>query len=495
MPIRAQCDNCGKVYNLPDESAGKRLRCKQCAVAFTVSAAAAPAQAPTVGPQKICVVCGQNVAGRPRTKDQAGNYYCRSCYEEKARNRQQLAQSRVGAAVPAGVGAGGGGDDGEMIDLAALEPTEQFDESAQPPPPPIPDMDMVVPPIPDMEGPIMAEPVVIEAPKPRKKKKKKKGAAAVDKTARANTIIAKVLALPAEIWPISIAMMIIVAALVNRHNAPQAVLGLIVLGVLTYLWGHVFTIICAFAEETTTGVRCMLFPVFQLFFVLTNWDVVKRYVGRMGLGIVFVIAGIAIGYKFGKEELDNFEKEFAKIEEKNLSSDPAFKIQVYLENPFDDEETADATTDPATEAREKEIADAILASFHKRGIKPPEGVKYKAQASAEVGEKETELVCHLLVSDSTGADIFQQEKMLELPEQAIKKASKKQKTKGILEDKEVWKKTVGVFSTLADQVPGGTAPTTAPSSGTATPDRNAAPGTGTDASRSATPSGSPAPAK
>ena len=24
MPIRAQCDNCGKVYNLPDESAGKR---------------------------------------------------------------------------------------------------------------------------------------------------------------------------------------------------------------------------------------------------------------------------------------------------------------------------------------------------------------------------------------------------------------------------------------------------------------------------------------
>src|SRR5947199_10696247 len=114
MPIRAQCNNCGKVYNLPDESAGKRLRCKQCAVAFTVPSLAPAAEAPTLGPQKICVVCNQNVAGRPRTKDQAGNYYCRSCYEEKARAREQLAQSRVGAAVHAGVGAGG---DDEIIDL------------------------------------------------------------------------------------------------------------------------------------------------------------------------------------------------------------------------------------------------------------------------------------------------------------------------------------------------------------------------------------------
>src|SRR4051812_19656274 len=140
MPIRAQCDNCGKVYNLPDESAGKRLRCKQCAVAFTVPSAplaaapvaAARADAPTMGPQKICAVCGENVAGKPRTKDNAGNYYCRPCFEEKARQREQLAASRVGAPVPAGVGTGdGGGDNGDVLDLAALEPTEQFDESAQ----------------------------------------------------------------------------------------------------------------------------------------------------------------------------------------------------------------------------------------------------------------------------------------------------------------------------------------------------------------------------
>src|SRR4051812_30432857 len=112
MPIRAKCDNCGKVYNVPDTSAGKRLRCKQCAVVFTVPSGAAPvgAAAPTVSVsvpavQKLCVVCGQDVAGRPRTKDQAGNYYCRACYDEKARSREQLAASRVGGPVPAGVGA------------------------------------------------------------------------------------------------------------------------------------------------------------------------------------------------------------------------------------------------------------------------------------------------------------------------------------------------------------------------------------------------------
>jgi len=32
------------------------------------------------GIQKICVVCGENVANRPRTKDQHGRYYCNSCW-------------------------------------------------------------------------------------------------------------------------------------------------------------------------------------------------------------------------------------------------------------------------------------------------------------------------------------------------------------------------------------------------------------------------------
>lgn len=33
------------------------------------------------GQAKLCVVCGNDCAGKPRTKDPKGRYYCRSCYE------------------------------------------------------------------------------------------------------------------------------------------------------------------------------------------------------------------------------------------------------------------------------------------------------------------------------------------------------------------------------------------------------------------------------
>lgn len=32
---------------------------------------------------KICVVCHEDCSGKPRTKDVHGNYYCRSCYEQR----------------------------------------------------------------------------------------------------------------------------------------------------------------------------------------------------------------------------------------------------------------------------------------------------------------------------------------------------------------------------------------------------------------------------
>ena len=32
---------------------------------------------------KVCCQCGLNVAGRLRTKDRSGNYYCASCFRAK----------------------------------------------------------------------------------------------------------------------------------------------------------------------------------------------------------------------------------------------------------------------------------------------------------------------------------------------------------------------------------------------------------------------------
>lgn len=45
--------------------------------------------------EKICVICGENCAGKPRVKDPKGRYYCRACYEEaqqKKANRESADQ-------------------------------------------------------------------------------------------------------------------------------------------------------------------------------------------------------------------------------------------------------------------------------------------------------------------------------------------------------------------------------------------------------------------
>jgi hypothetical protein len=41
----------------------------------------------TVGTTKICIFCRQNVADKPRTKDEVGNYYCNPCWAAVAARR------------------------------------------------------------------------------------------------------------------------------------------------------------------------------------------------------------------------------------------------------------------------------------------------------------------------------------------------------------------------------------------------------------------------
>jgi hypothetical protein len=448
-------------------------------------AANAPAaNAPTVGPQKICVVCGQNVAGRPRTKDNSGNYYCRSCYDEKARAREQLAASRVGAPALVGGGGGDGGGEEEVIDLAAMEPSEQFDESMQPPPPPIPDMDLVAPPIPDMQEPIMAEPVVVELPKPKKKKKKKKGAAAAKKVG-ADTILAKIVGLPFETWVIAVGVMMIVAALVNTKAAAGSIGGLWLLGIGCVIWGHICCAIVAFSEDTTSGVRYLIFPFYQLFFILTNWSNVQRYVLRIGIGIVFVIAGVGISVKVvkeGFEELSSRAARNAKVVSKDMSNDPGFKLIVDLEEPPGEE--------AEQEAQEKQISEAILASFKQRGVKPPQGEKYDVQATVTQGHSATDkitipfgdkkikvpapmLTCQLVVKSPAGSEIYNDTRAIVMAKDAFTKASDQDQETEDFFDKQLWKDVVPRFKELADQVPltppGATTPAGTTPNGTATP--------------------------
>jgi hypothetical protein len=454
MPIRVQCDNCRRVYNLPDDNAGKRLRCKQCAVAFTVPAPAAAA--PPAKP-KICVVCNQNVAGLPRTKDNAGNYYCRPCYDEQAR-KHAMAQSRAGAPVPAGIGAGGGSgsDDGDMIDLAALEP-EQFDESTQPPPPPNPNHE--APPIPDMDEPIAAEPIVVEAPRPKKKKKKKKAQAAA---ASSDSFMSKVQAMPLELWVVGLALILAGVGMLSRSVAPQMSLLLILGGLACFFWGKICLVMAAFAEDTTTGIRYMFFPFYAIFFILSNWSGVQRYVGRVALGIAIMIGGFAISVKHVVNDVleGRANSRSDRSGPENLSTDPAYVIQVDLGEPPGEEGVL-----------EKQVAAAIQDSFIQRGVKPPPGGKYQVEALVEEGASATDkisipingrelnmpapmLTCKLRVKDAGGNVVCDKEGNIILDKNALLNAPKKKSSDGeSFLEKQLWKNVVPQFKTLAADVP------------------------------------------
>ena len=457
MAIRAQCNNCGKVYNLPDESAGKRLRCKQCAVAFTVPSLAPAAEAPTLGPQKICVVCNQNVAGRPRTKDQAGNYYCRSCYEEKARSREQLAQSRVGAAVPAGVGAGGdGGGDDEIIDLGALEPTEQFDESMQPPPPPIPDMDLVAPPLPDMQEPMLAEPVMLELPpKPKKKKKKKKGAAA--KAAAGDSAMDKIKALPIELWIFAVCAVVFCLGLLSSSMAGTASTVLSLVGTGCGLWGDIAIIFIAFSEGTVTGLMVLFLPFYGLVFIITHWSEVSRHFGRSMLGLLFVICSFVITGKQVADHVVGALKEGQEKRMQDFSTDPSYVVRVNLLAPSNDETTM-----------KQDIAAGILEALKQHNVKPAEG-QYIIEASVrpdldfknkititregqQMQMPSPKLVCTLQIKDSQEQVIYEQSKD-SLPDPAMLQVSDRTRKSGDEFQKELWKNVVSEFKTMALAVP------------------------------------------
>jgi hypothetical protein len=45
MPISVNCPSCGKAYNVKDDAAGKRFRCKQCEAVIAIPEAPAPSEA------------------------------------------------------------------------------------------------------------------------------------------------------------------------------------------------------------------------------------------------------------------------------------------------------------------------------------------------------------------------------------------------------------------------------------------------------------------
>src|SRR5688572_25304500 len=122
MAITVKCGACGNTAQAPDTAAGAKGKCRACGAVVEVPKLGAPsASAPSAGvpsgraPQasspKMCVACGVDVAGKKRTKDPRGNYYCQPCWDAKVREGKAVpVQAGVGAvAGAAGAGRAPGG--------------------------------------------------------------------------------------------------------------------------------------------------------------------------------------------------------------------------------------------------------------------------------------------------------------------------------------------------------------------------------------------------
>src|SRR5918993_4824009 len=111
MAITVKCGACGSTAQAPDTAAGAKGKCRACgAVVEIPKVRAAPAGAPrAAAPPKMCVACGVDVAGKKRTKDPQGRYYCQPCWDVKVREGKAVpVQAGVGAAAAGPGGAAGG---------------------------------------------------------------------------------------------------------------------------------------------------------------------------------------------------------------------------------------------------------------------------------------------------------------------------------------------------------------------------------------------------
>ena len=324
-------------------------------------------------------------------------------------------------------------------------------------------MDLVAPPIPDMEEPIMAEPVIVELPKPRKKKKKKKGAAA--KAASADSFMGKMGALPIELWIVGVGAILFAMGLMSSSMAGPATTGLWIAGLGLLLWGEICIVMVAFAEGTIQGLMYLFLPIYPLVFIITHWSDVGRYFGRSMLGVLFFIGSIIITGKTVADHVVGALKEAEEKRQQDFSTDPSYVIHVELERPPKDEA-----------AMQKSIADAILESFKQRNVKPAQG-KYIVDASVAPGldtkhkvnisingrqmkMPSPKLVCTLEVKDSAETSIFQQSRD-SLPDPAMLQVSEESNKSGEDFDKELWKNVVSEFKALAQEVPAAGAATPA----------------------------------
>jgi hypothetical protein len=265
--------------------------------------------------------------------------------------------------------------------------------------------------------------------------------------------------MPIEAWIVAVCVVFIAVGFASTKAAFFSAISLFVIGGGLILWSDIACLLLAYSEDGLTGKLYWMFPPYRIYFCITRFSEVWRHLAREGIGFVMVIAGFFMLGQAAFSFLDDMP-DYEGPQAVNLSDDPRYEISVHLD------------TFNTPKGIDRRIADAILESFKRRNITPPEGA-YTVDAHVEEGRSKQKLtirsegkerkspapmlICHLEVTDANENVIYTQKHDLE-PDSSLLEVDTANDKSGALV-KKLWEDVVPQFQKMADEVKGsGAAP-------------------------------------
>lgn len=197
-------------------------------------------------PSKICGICGEDCAGRPRTKDPQGRYFCRSCYDEALARKQQSSASPSKHPLP-NVGA-------TVID-PGVSNDELFADAIEAPPV------ETMSPCPSCGAGMPAGAALCVScgysPQTGGKLSTKKMKAPREK--RSTTLSA--FAVAGGVVAVSVIWFLLSLAV------PAAAIGLLFIATLAHMVVHIVALVCVFQQSILHGLASLFIPIYSLVFI------------------------------------------------------------------------------------------------------------------------------------------------------------------------------------------------------------------------------------
>lgn len=208
---------------------------------------------------KFCNACGDDVSGKPRTKDTRGRYYCKPCYAAAAQRSRAAAPPSAPPRTPAPVLAASTDDDDLLSGLSGGAA--------------IASLSAVMQACPGCSAGIAADAVLCTNCgfdfRTGKKTQMKISQQTVETRARARfSFGGGAAANPLLIWGGILALFAV--AFVMATNSPDLRMATATMfRVYTFIVG-IWIIVCAFREDSLTGVLTLVIPFYGLYFVFAK---------------------------------------------------------------------------------------------------------------------------------------------------------------------------------------------------------------------------------